>query len=86
MSEPAQKPHYNKILSDRIVDQIAAALGIEISAARRIILDVEIGKPVRVYIEFYGDTRMQDLDLPEMRDGVDFSLIRIASGHEPPNG
>jgi hypothetical protein len=85
MSEPAQKPHYNKILSDGIMDQIAAALGVEIGAAHRIILDVEIKRPVRVYIEFYGDTRMQELNLPEMREGVDFSLTRIASGQEPPN-
>lgn len=60
------QPRYNKILSDAIMDRIGAALGVPIGAARRIILDVEIGRPVRVYIEFLGDTRMQDLDLPQL--------------------
>lgn len=56
----------HKILSDAIMDAIGAALGVPVGAAHRIVLDVEVGKPVRVYIEYYGDKRMLDLKLPSI--------------------
>lgn len=76
MAEDYAKRRRNKILSDAIMDAIGAAVGIEIGMARRIVLDTEIGQPVRVYIEFLGDTtRMVDLQLPRFGPG-DFELIR----------
>jgi hypothetical protein len=56
----------HKILSDAIMDEIGRVLGVPIGAAHRIVLDVEVGRPVRVYIEYYGDTRMLDIKLPEL--------------------
>lgn len=55
---------HNKIISDAFMDAVGAAVGVPIGKARRIIIDSTVGEPLRVYVEFIGDTRMLDLELP----------------------
>lgn len=54
----------NKIISDAFMDAVGLAVGVEVGKARRIIVDATVGQPLRVYVEFLGDTRMLDLQLP----------------------
>lgn len=54
----------NKIISDAVMDAVGLAVGVPIGKARRIIIDATVGEPLRVYVEFLGDTRMLDLELP----------------------
>jgi hypothetical protein len=59
----ADKAH-NKIISDAFMDAVGLAVGVPIGHARRIIIDATVGQALRVYVEFIGDTRMFDLELP----------------------
>jgi len=59
-------PKHNKIISDAFMDAVGEAVGVPIGKARRIIVDSTIGQPLRVYVEFIGDTRMLDLKLPKV--------------------
>lgn len=44
--------------SDALFDKIAPALGLDDSEIRRIIIDLNVGYPVKVYVEMFGDDRL----------------------------
>lgn len=47
-------------------DQLLEALGIDnkITMVRRIVIDVTVGEPVRVYLEAFGTNRLLTVKLP----------------------
>jgi len=59
----------NVILSDALLDLLAPALELDGAfgdkKTRRVILDLEIGRPVKVYVERFGDARLLDVAWPQ---------------------
>ena len=57
------------ILSDALLDLLAPALELDGAfgdkKTHRVILDLETGKPVKIYIERFGDARLVDVAWPQ---------------------
>ena len=53
--------------SDDIAEKLRqAGIITDLQTARRVIIDIEAGDVVRVYVELYGTREMLDLILPEV--------------------
>lgn len=70
------------IMSDPFGEKICKALGIDPMLVRRIVIDAEVGEPLRVYAEMYGGKALLDLEFPA--DGVTIKVLNAAQGRASP--
>ena len=54
------------IIADKWIEQIAKSQGIQWDRTTRIIIDAQMGEPVRMYITQLGDDRVLALSPPEV--------------------
>lgn len=56
----------NIATGDEFGKQICEALGIDLSKGptRRIVLDIQVNEPIRVYVEMIGTDKLVDIKLP----------------------
>ncbi len=53
----------NRVLAgNRVIEQIASALGVDGRLCRRIVLDVAFGSPVQAYVEMFGSEKLLRVD------------------------
>lgn len=50
------------IISDDVIDQIADALGVDVSICNRIILDFACGKIPQIYVAMIGTEKLIEVD------------------------
>lgn len=58
------------ILADKWIEQIAKSQGIQWDRTTRIIIDAQMGEPVRMYVTQFGDDRVLSLQPPEVLPAV----------------
>ena len=46
------------IIADRYIEQVCKALGLPLDLTQRIIIDAQVGEPVRVYHQSVGDEEL----------------------------
>ena len=54
--------------ADWFFEKIAPILGLESQAVRRVIIDLQVGHAVKVYVEMYGDDRLFNIDWADLKD------------------
>ena len=55
------------LLGREYIVKVALALGIDSLRIRRVIIDAQHDNAVLCYVEFFGDERLYDIEIPEMK-------------------
>lgn len=63
------------IFADDVAIKVCEVLGINPHRARRIVLDLPVGKPITAYVEMYGDTRFLNIKWELEGTKVEFSDV-----------
>ncbi len=66
------------LLSNRWATDLLTALGLDATRNRRVIIDCEVGQPVKIYLENYDDERLYNVRMPPLE------IVRIT--HSPSEG
>jgi hypothetical protein len=53
-----------KILGNKMILQLCDRLGFQARLVRRIVIDAQHSSVVKVYVEFFGDERLLDIEIP----------------------
>jgi hypothetical protein len=55
--------------------QLCKALGLPVNMVHRIVLDVQVGKPIIAYAELYGSDNVLDLDWGKGLQGASVTVL-----------
>lgn len=58
-------------LSDNLATEICRILDIEVGTIARMILDLQAGQPIKVYVDAYADKAIEDIDWARFLAGAE---------------
>jgi hypothetical protein len=72
---------YRKIIGHKELFEWLKASGLVIDKTRRVIIDICVGQPTRVYVEGYGSTKMLQFAPPTL-DSAEIEIIDTSAPRE----
>lgn len=66
----------NRVLTgDKLIEQIASVLGVNGRLCRRIVLDINIHRPVTAYVEMFGSDKMLEINWAGELQGTTLKIV-----------
>ena len=62
------------IIADNLAEKVCAAIGVDVEMARRVVIDIQVGAPVMVYVEMFGSNKLLDVKW-DLDNGVEITTL-----------
>ena len=62
------------IVASNLAEKVCAAIGVPVGLARRVVIDIQEGAPVVVFVEMFGSNKLLDVKW-DLDNGVEITTL-----------